>query len=70
MKNDDLLFDKEKAMGPVLDVKMDENYIYVLYMDQLLSDYDYFNSEKSCSNKILVFNHSGNIVTQLNLNCL
>lgn len=69
VKNGDLLFDKEKAIGPLLDLKMDSKYIYVLYMDQLLSEYDYFDSEKSCSNKIMVFDHSGNKVACLKLDC-
>lgn len=69
VKNGDLLFDKDKAMGPALDLKMDSKYIYVLYMDQLLSEYDYFDSKKSCSNKILVFDYDGNSVACLNLDC-
>lgn len=69
VKNGDLLFDKEKAIGPLLDLKMDSKYIYVLYMDQLLSEYDFFNSEKSCSNKILVFDYNGNNIASFNLDC-
>lgn len=69
VKNGDLLFDREKAIGPLLDLKMDSKYIYLLYMDQLLSEYDYFDSEKSCSNKIVVFDHSGNKVACLKLDC-
>ena len=69
VRNGDLLFDKDKATGPALDIKMDEKYIYVLYMKQLLSEYDYYNSEKSCSDKVLVFDHAGSMVACLNLNC-
>lgn len=69
VRNGDLLFDKEIAIGPLLDIKMDSKYIYVLYMDQLLSEYDYFDSEKSCSNKILVFDYSGEKVACLTLDC-
>ena len=38
-------------------------------MKQLLSEYDYYNSEKSCSDKVLVFDHAGSMVACLNLNC-
>jgi len=69
VKNGDLLFDKDKAIGPLLDLKMDSKYIYVLYMDQLLSDYDYYNAEKSTSNKIQVFDYDGNNVACFNLGC-
>lgn len=68
-RNGDLLFDKDKATGPALDIKMDEKYIYVLYMHQLLSEYDYFDSQKSCSDKVLVFDYTGSLVTNLNLDC-
>lgn len=67
VRNGDLLFDKEKAIGPALDLKMDSKYIYVLYMDQLLSEYDYFDSTRSCSNRILIFDYEGNNVACLNL---
>lgn len=69
IKNADILFDKDKAKGPLLDLKMDSEYIYVLYMDQLLSDYDYHSIEKSTSNKILVFDYEGNNVACFNLDC-
>lgn len=69
VRNGDLLFDKDKAKGPMLDLKMDAKYIYVLYMDQLLNDYDYYNAEKSTSNKILVFDYEGNNVACFNLDC-
>lgn len=69
IKNEDLLFDKEKAIGPLLDLKMDSKYIYVLYLDQLLSEYDYFNSKKSYSNKIVIFDYDGNKVTCFHLDC-
>ena len=69
VRNEDLLFDKEKTFGSVLDLKMDSKYIYVLYLDQLLSEYDYHETEKSLANKILVFNHKGDAVTKLNLSC-
>lgn len=69
VKNGDLLFDKDKARGPLLDLKMDSKYIYVLYLDQLLSDYNYYNTEKSTSNKILVFDYDGNNIACFNLDC-
>lgn len=69
VRNGDLLFDKDKSVGPMLDVKMDARYIYVLYMDQLYSEYDAYDAEKSCSNKILVFNHEGGMAATLYLDC-
>lgn len=69
VSNGDLKFSKENSMGPLLDMKADSNYIYLLYLDQLLSEYDYMNTEKSCSDKILVFNHKGEKVACLNLDC-
>lgn len=69
VKNGDLLFDKDKAKGPLLDLKMDSRYIYVLFLDQLLSDYNYNNAEKSASNKILVFDYDGNNIANFNLDC-
>lgn len=67
VRNDDLLFDKETAIGPMLDVKMDARYIYLLYMDRLYSEYDSFDSEKSCSDKVVVFDYEGNRVAALHL---
>lgn len=68
-RNGDLLFSKEKTFGQMLDLKMDNKYIYVLYLDQLLSEYDYNQTEKSCANKILIFDYQGNPITKLHLSC-
>ena len=38
-------------------------------MHQLLSEYDYFDSQKSCSDKVLVFDYAGSLVANLNLDC-
>ena len=69
ISNGDLKYNKEYSTGPLLDMKVDSNYIYLLYMDQLLSEYDYNTTDKSCSNKIYVFNHKGDDVAILNLDC-
>lgn len=69
VRNGDLLFDKEKSFGQILDLKMDSRYIYVLYLDQLLSEYDHYDTEKSLANKILVFDYEGNTVAKLHLSC-
>ena len=69
VKNDDLLFSKEKTFGQMRDLAMDSQYIYVLYLDQLLSEYVSKDPEKSFANKILVFDHKGNPVTELLLGC-
>ncbi len=69
ISNGDILYSKENTTGPMIDLKVDSQYIYVLYLDQLLSDYDYMDTEKSCSNKIFVFNHNGEKVACMNLDC-
>ena len=69
VRNGDLLFDKEKSFGRVSDLDMDGRYIYLLYLDQLLSEYDYAKIDKSLANKILVFDYEGNPVAILNLDC-
>ncbi|MDD2286428.1 MAG: BF3164 family lipoprotein [Paludibacter sp.] len=69
VRNGDLLFDKEKSFGQVLDLEMDTQYIYVLYLDQLLSEYNYKQTDKSLANKILVFDYKGNAVAKLHLSC-
>lgn len=67
VKNGDLLFSKDRTFGQVMAVQMDEDYIYVLYLDQLVSEYDYSNPEKSEANRILVFNHLGEQVSVMKL---
>ena len=69
IRNDDLLLDKEKSFGRVLDLKMDSQYIYVLYLDMLHSEFDFSEMEKSLANKVLVFNHQGDAVAKLHLSC-
>lgn len=69
VRDGDLLFSKESTFGQVMSVQMDHEYIYVLYLDQLMSEYDYGNSEKSQANKILVFNYQGEQVSTLKLDC-
>lgn len=69
IQNDDLLFSKEKSFGQVLNLKIDAQYIYILYLDQLLSEYNYMQTEKSFANKVLVFDHEGNAVAKLHLDC-
>ena len=58
-KDYNLLFSKARSFGQVLDLAMDDQYIYILYLDQLLSEYDYNDPQKSMANKVLVFNYSG-----------
>ena len=69
VRNGDLLFSKEKSFGQILSLYMDEQYIYVLYLDQLLSEYDYSQTDKYSSNIILIFDHEGNAVAKLTLDC-
>ena len=44
VKNGDLLYDREKSSGMVLDLDVDKHYVYLLYLDQLLSEYDFKKS--------------------------
>ena len=69
VSNGDLLFDREKAIGPVLDLKVDSEYIYVCYLDQLLGEYDFYDTKKSCSDKILIFDHQGKKHAVIHLDC-
>ena len=69
VSNGDIKYSKENSTGPVIDMEVDDKYIYVLYLDQLLSEYDYTQTEKSLSNTIFIFNHQGEKVARLNLDC-
>lgn len=69
VRNEDLLYNKERSFGKVIDLKMDAQYIYLLYLDQLLSEYDHYDTKKSLANKILVFNQQGDAVAKFNLSC-
>ena len=64
-KDYNLLFSKARSFGQVLDLAMDDQYIYILYLDQLLSEYDYNDPQKSMANKVLVFNYSGVPIAKL-----
>ena len=69
ISNGDIKYIKDKTTGPMIDMKVDDRYVYILYLDQLLSEYDYTKTEKSCANKVFVFNHKGERVACLNLDC-
>ena len=69
VRNNDLLYDRDKTFGQVKDLDTDGQYVYLLYLDQLLSEYDGTKTEKSLANKILVFDYEGNGVAVLNLDC-
>jgi hypothetical protein len=69
IRNGDLLFNKEKSYGQVINLKMDARFIYLLYLDQLLSEFNINQTEKSMSNLILVFDYEGNAIAKLHLSC-
>ena len=69
ISNDAIRYDKEKATGPLKSLAADEHYVYLLYVDTLMSRYDVNDITKSCSDKVLVFDHSGEYVSTLHLNC-
>jgi peroxiredoxin len=69
VSNDAVRYDKERATGPLFSMCADDRYIYLLYMDGLLSSYDYNDISKSSSDKILVLDHSGEYVAALHCDC-
>ena len=69
VSNDAVRYDKERATGPLFSMCADDRHIYLLYMDGLLSSYDYNDISKSSSDKILVFDHSGEYVAALHCDC-
>ncbi len=69
VRNGDILYYKDKSYGQVINLKMNDQFIYLLYLDQLLSEYNFNKTEKSMSNVILVFDHDGNAVAKLRLSC-
>lgn len=69
IRNGDLLFNKSKSFGQVINLKMDSQFIYLLYLDQLLSEFNINQMEKSMANLILVFDYEGNAVAKLRLSC-
>lgn len=69
VSNGDLKFSKENSTGPLLDIRVDSDNVYLLYLDQLLSEYDYTRTDKSLSDKIFVFNHKGEKKAILHLDC-
>lgn len=69
VSNDAVRYDKERATGPLFSMCADDRYIYLLYMDGLLSSYDYNDVSRSSSDKILVFDHSGEYVAALHCDC-
>ena len=69
VRNGDILYDRDKTFGSSLGLVMDEHFIYVLYLDQLLSEYNYKDPEKSFANKILIFDYKGTPIARLKLDC-
>ena len=61
-KDYNLLFSKARSFGQVLDLAMDDQYIYILYLDQLLSEYDYndakIHGEQGAGFQLLGSTHS------------
>lgn len=69
VSNGDVKYDKEKSIGPLKAMCVDSKYIYLLYMEQLLSEYNVYDTEKSASSTIYVFDYSGMPIARLNLDC-
>lgn len=69
VRGGDLLFSRDRTFGQVLDVAINDRYVFVLYLDILLSQYDAKESEQSYANKICVFDHLGNRIAIFNLDC-
>lgn len=69
VRNGDILFDKEKTRGQVLDLQLDDQYIYLLYSNKLLSENDKLDISSYAGNLVLVFDYNGKGVAELNLSC-
>ena len=69
VRGGELLFSRDRTFGKVLDVAINDRYVFVLYLDILLSQYDAKVSEQSYANKICVFDHIGNRIAIFNLDC-
>ena len=48
---------------------MDDHFIYLLYLDQLLSDFNFNETDKSMANVVLIFDYDGNAIAKLQLSC-
>lgn len=64
-KNNDPPFSKERGFGQVLDLATGGRYIYILYLGQLLSDYDFKDPYEPVANKVLVFGYKGLSIVKL-----
>ena len=53
----------------MLDLLIDNEYIYLLYSDKLLSENDELEMSSYAGNKVLVFDYRGNGIAELNLSC-
>jgi len=68
VSNGRIAFSNSKTVGVVMDAKMGEQYIYVLFLDIPLGDLSAESSETSAANIIFVFDHQGTHIARLNLN--
>ena len=68
VSNGDVKFSRESSKGPLFSLQADDNYIYLLYRDGLLWDIETGKSGRY-SDEILVFNHQGEKVACLKLDC-
>lgn len=68
VSNGDIKFSRESSKGPLFSLQADDNYIYLLYRDRLLWELETRKSGRY-SNEIFVFNHQGEKVAKLKLDC-
>lgn len=60
-------FSKAKSKGLSLDMWAGDKYVYILFLDILMAEYDARVPEKSKANIVLVYDHDGNRIARLNL---
>lgn len=68
ISNGDVKFSREHSKGPLLSLRADSRYIYLLYVDKLLWESETGDIPR-CTNKVFIFNHQGEKVACLNLDC-
>lgn len=66
-ENGGILFDKDKTFGSSKGLFVSENYVYVLFLDVLMSEQSEKKAELSRGKMVLVFDHEGNNVARIDL---
>lgn len=67
VRGEQILFDKARTFGLTKGLTLGERYIYLIFLDVLLSEEDYQATERFYGNIVFVFDYEGNRVAELNL---